>query len=114
VVKLTIRKIMEQVFAEIKQSVEKEIKQTIDRAKRVADREIQHAKEKAESILNANKEKAEKLAKIRTEMVKSPIMPQLNHPVTLSANIHEISYSSGFPTLILEFHICANHQYEYF
>ena len=49
---------MQQVFAEIKQNVQKEAEQLVNRAKRVAEREIQHAREEAEAILNANKEVA--------------------------------------------------------
>ncbi len=58
---------MEQVFTEIKESVEKEAKLLVSRAKRVADREIQHAKENAESILADNREVTEKEAKLRSE-----------------------------------------------
>lgn len=58
---------MEQVFTEIKESVEKEAKLLVSRAKRVADREIQHAKEDAESILADNREVTEKEAKLRSE-----------------------------------------------
>jgi len=58
---------MEQVFTEIKESVEKEAKQLISRAKRVAEREIQHAREDAESVLASNREVAEKAAKLRVE-----------------------------------------------
>ena len=58
---------MEQVFTEIKESVEKEAKQLVSRAKRVADREIQHAKEDAESILSSNRKVTEKEAKLRAE-----------------------------------------------
>ena len=39
----------------------------VSRAKRVADREIQHAKENAESILADNREVTEKEAKLRSE-----------------------------------------------
>ena len=41
-------------------------------------------------------------AKFRTEFVKAPIIPVINSPITLSGNIAEISYSTGFPVLILE------------
>ena len=58
---------MEQVFTEIKESVEKEAKQLVSRAKRVADREIQHAEEGAESILSSNRKATEKEAKLRAE-----------------------------------------------
>ena len=58
---------MEQVFAEIKGSVEKEAKQLVSRAKRVADREIQHAKEEAETILNSNREITKKEAELHSE-----------------------------------------------
>ena len=58
---------MEQVFAEIKESVEKEAKQLVSRARRVADREIQHAKEEAESILNSSREITEKEAELHAE-----------------------------------------------
>ena len=58
---------MEQVFAEIKESVEKEAEQLVRRAKRVADREIQHAKEEAVSILNSSRKVTEKEAKLHAE-----------------------------------------------
>jgi len=58
---------MEQVFAEIKGSVEKEAKQLVSRAKRVADRGIQHAKEEAETILNSNREITKKEAELHSE-----------------------------------------------
>ncbi len=58
---------MEQVFAEIKESVEKETKLLVSRANRVADREVQHAKEEAETILNSNREITEKEAKLHSE-----------------------------------------------
>lgn len=64
---------MQQVFAEIKQNVQKEAEQLVNRAKRVAEREIQHAREEAEAILNANKEVAEKEAKLRYERARARI-----------------------------------------
>jgi len=72
---------MEQVFKEIKESVEKEAKQLISRAKRVADREIQHAKEDAESILESNRETTEKEAELHAERavarIKANVRKQL-------------------------------------
>ena len=58
---------MEQVFTEIKESVEKETKQLVDRAKRVAEREIQHAREEAELILSSSRKAVEKEAKLHAE-----------------------------------------------
>ncbi len=58
---------MEQVFAEIKQNVEKEAEHLVSRAKRVAEREIQLAREEAENILKANRAETEKEANIRFE-----------------------------------------------
>ena len=72
---------MEQVFKEIKESVDKEAKQLISRAKRVADREIQHAKEDAKSILSSNRETIEKNAELHAERavarIKADVRKQL-------------------------------------
>ena len=68
---------MEQVFTEIKKGVEKEAKQLVSRAKRVADREIQHAKEEAQAVLNSNREITEKLAKLRSEKAAAKIKSEV-------------------------------------
>ena len=72
---------MEQVFKEIKESVEKEATILISRAKRVADREIQHAKENAKAILTANRETTEKEAELHAEKavarIKADVRKQL-------------------------------------
>ena len=58
---------MEQLFAQIIDTVDKEVEQTVQRATRVAEREKQHAAEEAEQILAARKEALERELRVREE-----------------------------------------------
>jgi len=53
---------MEKIFAEIKDSVDKEAEQLINRAKRVAEREIKYANNEAEKILSEHNFEMQKQA----------------------------------------------------
>ena len=58
---------MERVFAEIRETVDKEAELLVSRARRVAEREMQHASEEAEAILSVTRENAEREARLREE-----------------------------------------------
>ena len=62
---------MEKIFAEIRDSVEKEAAQLINRAKRVAEREIKYAKVEAENILSEQDAEMHKQAGRLEEREKS-------------------------------------------
>ena len=68
---------MEQVFEEIKNSVEQEANQLISRAKRVAEREKLHASEDAEKVLENNRNAALQEAKLRKERAMAKILVEI-------------------------------------
>jgi V/A-type H+-transporting ATPase subunit E len=58
---------MDRIFADIRESVEKEAEQLVSRAQRVATREKQHAQREADEILSANRASVERELKVRQE-----------------------------------------------
>lgn len=68
---------MEQLFAEIRESVQKEAEQLVTRAKRVAERTLQYAREEAEQVVRARREAAEREAAVERERAKARRVAEL-------------------------------------